>query len=95
MLMTIRTCSRSAACAEEIPATSAVASEKVLIEWDIERSFLDKRGTPTDAMPLLRSRIGERHPNKSICCEFPPASAAAPMLHRKWLAVSLRPHHAV
>jgi hypothetical protein len=46
-------------------------------------------------MPQLRSRIGERNSNTSICCEFPLASAAAPMLHRKRLTVSLRPHRAV
>src|SRR5438093_10609541 len=64
ILMTIRTCSRSAACAEQRPITSAVASEKVLIVRDIERSFLDERGTPTDAMPRLRSRMGEPQPQQ-------------------------------
>src|SRR5215467_13231318 len=71
ILMTMRTCSRSAACAEERPTRSAVASKKVLIECDIERSFLDGRGTPTDAMPRLRPRIGERQPNIPESCGFP------------------------
>src|SRR5215813_8744851 len=61
----------------------------------LRESFLDKRGTPTDAMPRLRSRSGERNPNTSVCCEFPFAGAAAPLLHRKQLAVSPRPHHAL
>src|SRR5262249_61933610 len=69
--MTMRTCSRSAACAEERPIRSAVASKKVLIECDIERSFLDGRGTPTDAMPRLRPRIGERQHNIPVSCGFP------------------------
>src|SRR5262245_63146314 len=47
--------------------TSTVASEKVLIVWDIERSFLEKRGTPTDAMPLWRSRMVSATPtNRSV-----------------------------
>src|SRR5262247_1619825 len=62
--MTIRTCSRSAACADEkaVPKTSMLASENALIDWDIRDPFWEGRHPTVPPSQRLRSRMVSRKP---------------------------------